>query len=302
MNNWWAQLANLEDTTREISSKSVLYGGIMILLLTAISIAFQKREELKKPLFFSIAGITVLVSLILTGSTIYLNVKSESKGPVHWHADIEFWACDTEIGLRDPYKFLSNKVGTATYHEHNDKRIHLEGVVLDKSIDASLGKFLEVVGGSLTAKSISIPVNSTTDYLEVEKTDGDKSLNGDLSEFIVANKDHALVNFTAQNSCPDSEDSELQVYVYKTSEENDKEYYQQKITDPANYIIRDEDQIPEGDCVIFEFGPIADKTNKVCKQYGVRDIARCSDFGVTDEARGICQMTEIDFYEELNDA
>ena len=62
---------------------------------------------------------------ILIGSTIYLNTNSDSGGPVHWHADIEFWACGNEIELRDPTGF-SNKIGTGTLHEHDDHRIHLD--------------------------------------------------------------------------------------------------------------------------------------------------------------------------------
>lgn len=296
-------LANLEDTTRDISTKSVFIGGLTIIVLTLLSILLQKREQFKKPLFFSIAFMTLLVTFILAGSTVYLNVKSESGGPVHWHADFEFWACETEIGLRDPSKFLSNKIGTTTYHEHDDKRIHLEGVVLEKSVDASLGKFLSVVGGDLSSTSISIPVNSETDYLETEKTDGDISQKASLAKFITKKEDHATVNLnTNTDSCPDEDESEVQVFVYKTLENDDTKYYQKKLNSPATYTIAEEDQIPTGDCVIFEYGSPKDKTDKICKQYGVRDIDGCEDFGVTPEARSICTMTQIEEPEGTEDA
>ena len=159
--------ADLEHQIASTSLRVVLISSIILGVCTLLAVLINKapkniQNKAKLPLFIIIAGTMVLSTLYMTGSTVYLNVKSESGGPVHWHSGIEFWACDSEINLRDPVGFLSNKVGSATYHEHNDKYIHLEGVVVKKSVDASLGKFMEVTGGYITNDSIGIPLSSET--------------------------------------------------------------------------------------------------------------------------------------------
>lgn len=105
----------------------------------------EKSEILKYFLFLTIVMLTLGITAYLVWTTISLNIKSVTGGPVHWHADFEIWHCGEKIDLLDPTG-LENKVGTPLFHEHNDGRIHVEGPVLDYK-DISLGKFFEVVGG-----------------------------------------------------------------------------------------------------------------------------------------------------------
>jgi len=135
------------------------YGSLIFAILILIIVLFHKRmnETAKKITYFFIVGVTSVVTIYLIATTLHLNIISETKGPVHWHADFEIWVCDKEINLIDP-KGLSNKVGVPLLHEHNDNRIHVEGVVLDKK-QASLGAFFYAVGGSLSDDGLKVPTN-----------------------------------------------------------------------------------------------------------------------------------------------
>ncbi|MBI2028027.1 MAG: hypothetical protein HYT07_00320 [Candidatus Levybacteria bacterium] len=223
-----------------ISSYSIqvtIYGSILLLILVFISLASKKlSNSLKKILFFSIVAIVISVTLFLMGSTIYLNTVSLSKGPVHYHADFEIWNCGEEIELEDP-EGLENKVGTSTLHEHNDSRIHLEGVVVD-NLSASLGNFFEELGGYITPNSLSI-----------------RTHNGPLT---------LKSNYMCQNGAI----GQLQVFVYKTQ---NGIFYQEKIDDPANYVISPHTNVPPGDCIIIEFGEFKNKTDKLCRSFKVQE-------------------------------
>ena len=144
--------------------------------------------------------------------------------------------CGNKIDLEDPTGF-SNKIGTSTLHEHNDFRIHLEGVVVEEE-DQSLGKFFHVIGGNISKDSLSAP--TTNGMLTVK--------NGDL--------------------CPDGTSGTLNVFVYRTV---NKTYVQQKVNDPASYIYAPESQVPSGDCIIIEYGPEKNSTDKLCTSYQVAE-------------------------------
>ncbi len=245
------QLADLEQQVSQLSIRSAAIGSVAIIVLVLLGALIRDRlPRLKLPIFASIATITLVVTTILISSTIFLNTNSSSKGPVHWHADFEVWVCGQQLELRDPTGVLSNKIGTSTYHEHNDKRIHLEGVVVTPR-DASLGKFFRVIGGELSDKALSVPLNENSQaYYEDNK------------------------------SCPSGtplagQNGDVQVFAYRaqngTSSAGKKLYRQEKVADPANFIIRDDAEVPPGDCIIVEFGPARERTDKKCAQYVVQD-------------------------------
>lgn len=182
-------------------------------------------------------GLIVVVVLGITGylvwETISSNIKSVTGGPVHYHADFQIWNCGEKMDLVDP-KGLDNKVGTAVFHEHNDNRIHVEGPVLDYK-DLSLGEFFRVVGGKLDRDSLTVPVSS------------------------------GMVNMESGTMCK-GVPGNLQVFVYRTE---GKTFYQEKLQDPVRYVLSPYSTIPPGDCIIFEFGPPKDKTDKICTFYEV---------------------------------
>jgi hypothetical protein len=227
----------MEQTLSAYSIYVLFLGIIFLLLFALISLKAKKiKPEGKRTLFGAIAVCVLTPTLILILTTIYLNVSSISHGPVHWHADFEIWKCGQEISLKDP-KGLSNKLGTSTLHEHNDKRIHLEGLVMDKN-DASLGNFFNVIGGELVNKKLSVPTNEGVLTLQNGMNCGNQV-------------------------------RELQVFVYKT--DKDGYFYQQKLKDPQNYIISPESNVPPADCIIIELDTPKDKTNKFCRSYKVAE-------------------------------
>ena len=149
---------------------AVLYGSVTLTVLFAIIFLFHKRmrELIKKIVYFLVAATASLVTTYLILTTLHLNIISETKGPVHWHADFEIVVCDKKIEIAHS-KGLSNEQGTDLMHSHNDNRIHVEGVLLDKK-EASLGAFFYAIGGYLSDDGLKVP----TDEGMVLIHDGDK--------------------------------------------------------------------------------------------------------------------------------
>lgn len=228
---------NLESTLSNYSLMVLGLGAFLLVVLAIISLKTKHlSHEAKKILFLSVIVATLVPTVVMAASTIYINVISSSNGPVHWHADFEVFACGQEFDLKDP-KGLSNKIGTATLHEHNDKRIHLEGVVLTPP-DASLGKFFEVTGGELTNDHVSLITNDGLKTFKTGDMCGDKSV-------------------------------DLQVFLFQT--DKDGYYTQQKLSDPAKHIIAPYSSVPSGDCVIIELDAPKDKTERICRSYAVAE-------------------------------
>ena len=291
--------ATQQDINGDVKSFSIRAIGVAALVLVvllavaAVTVKNKRYHSLKTPLFVAIASTIILPSLLLVASTVYVNVKSESNGPVHWHTDIEFWVCDQEIELRDPYEFLSNKVGTSTYHEHDDKRIHLEGVVFEKEYDASLGKFMTVTDGDITPESLVIP---TDPQIFENDTDGDKPTGNeqDVRDFVLNDIDDSKPAVFVQNgdTCGSSQEpGEVQAFLMRYDGSSET-YEQTKLESPKDYVMRDESLVPPGDCLIVEFGPSKNYTDRLCEQYGVRDAERCMEFGVPENNGDLCSLRQ----------
>ena len=111
-------------------------------------------------------------SLYLGGNTIYENIASETGGPVHWHADYQVIVCGEEKELIDP-EGITNRIGTAEIHEHNDNRIHIEGT-LKKIEEASLENYFASIGGELELNHLIYQAEDGTINVE----NGDACSNG----------------------------------------------------------------------------------------------------------------------------
>jgi len=290
-----AGTSDLEADINALSLNSIGIAAIVLVVLLGISVKVvnnKKYKVVKKPLFALIAATIILPTLLMAGSTVYLNVKSESKGPVHWHTDIEMWVCGQEIELRNPTGFLSNKIGTSTYHEHDDKRIHLEGVVVEKEYDASLEKFFDVTDGKLEADSWTVAVEE--DPIEND-LDGDKA-RGDVQTVkdFVSRGDDGLYTLSVENGndCGDGQSGEVQAFLFRYNKSNDT-YTQTKLDEPKRYLMRDESIVPPGDCVVVEFDTPKNSTDRLCQQYGVRDVDRCTEFGVSEFNPDLCNIRQI---------
>lgn len=225
----------LEETFRSYSINATLISAGLLVLLTIISMLIKhKSEALAGLLFWSIVVVVLVNTIFLAGLTLTLNSKSSTGGPVHWHADFEIWDCGVKQDIINPTG-LSNKVGTPTFHEHNDDRIHLEGVIIDPK-EIRLGRFFEVIGGSITDNQITVP----------------------LATGVMARR--------SGDMCPDGTQGELQVFLYRTV---NNVFSQQKLVGVENFILAPEPKVPPGDCLIIEFGSNKDRTEKLCNFYKV---------------------------------
>ena len=299
------------DLELQIASQAkqiVLIASILLIILVITSVLLRDRVPKLKTWLFGMISTTLLIpTLFIIVNTIRINVQSESGGPAHWHAGVEFWVCGAELELRNPTGLLSNKIGTSTYHEHDDKFIHLEGVVMRRQHDASLGKFMSVTGGYLNKAGMGIPLNSDESnwFASNDKLDGDHqyienfTLATAAGDRISHNQDGPVINLKNGEYCSsDTEESaELQTFVYTFNKANNT-YSQHKLAssgDAANYAIREESSLgPPSDCIIFEFDKPKDRTDKLCEQYGVRDKDRCIEFGVKPENKSaVCDIKEV---------
>ncbi len=176
----------------------------------------RMNNTYKKIAFACFVVLVSMTTLYLLMHTLFTNIISETKGPVHWHADFEIIICGEKQLLLESTG-ISNKVGTATLHHHNDYRIHVEGTLLSLQ-DASLGRFFESIGGVLTDTYIGIPQkNETTLYWH--------------------NGDH----------CPDGSTGTLSMYVQKGTSVT-------AVSDIDGYIISPEIYVPPGDKITIIFG------------------------------------------------
>ncbi len=137
----------------------LIVGAGMSAFFIIVSVYYRKHmgEKAKKLAFIFIAVPVVISTIYVSASTVYLNVTSATGGPVHWHADYEVWVCGERHELIDPTGF-ENRVGTPTVHEHNDNRIHIEGVLLDLE-DASLHEYFESIGGEFEDDLLTMPTH-----------------------------------------------------------------------------------------------------------------------------------------------
>jgi len=232
-----SNVAALDAIIRSNSITYTIWASVLLLILTVISAVVRKPNNFVKILLFvSMILIISANTLYLAGATIYKNERSITKGPVHWHADMEVWDCGKELDLIDPVGW-SNKIGTPILHEHNDKRIHVEGVVLTDDY-ASLGNYFKVIGGRLTQYELTYPAIDGT----IARAHGDDC-----------------------NGAPGM----VQVFVYKTEGDT---FWQEKIMNPEDYILSGDSGVPPGDCIIVEFDSmIKDKTDRMCQSYMVQE-------------------------------
>ena len=234
--------ANIASRITQLSTTFIVITSIIVIVLVSISVLYEKKvKKYKKLLFLSIIIPIILTSLFIITSTIYLNVISETKGPVHWHADFEIWDCDKKIDIIDPTG-LSNRIGTPVFHEHGDNRIHVEGVVVKKR-NVDLHSFFEVINGELTENSFSIPMNNN----------------------ILKINDEQLCN---------GKPGKLQVFVYSTvnsthGQQIDLIYKQEKIEAFTDYVLSPFMNVPPGDCIIIEFAEEKSQTDKICETYKI---------------------------------
>ncbi len=219
----------------------VITSILIIVMMCFIGLNRKFTSKHKKLIFWIVVAPVALSSLYLAGHTIYHNIFSVTKGPIHWHADFQIWNCGQQVDLIDPTG-LSNKVGSPLLHEHNDNRIHVEGTVFKMS-DISISRFFQLVGGELTPNSLEVPTNKGIVSVK----------NGDLC---------------------DGKEGEVQVFVYKVTngykaQKNGFVIQQEKVQNYPDYVLSPYSNVPPGDCIIVEFGAEKEKTEHICDTYQI---------------------------------
>ena len=233
----------LDEKLHSLQVPIITIGSIIVAFFVITSLMFPKETKKYKKLFFLAIIIPIIIStLFLAGSTIYINIISETKGPIHWHADFEIWNCNEKLDIIDPTG-LSNRVGTPVYHEHNDDRVHVEGTVVELH-DVHLSEFFNVIGGELTQTSFKLPTNN------------------------------GLLEVNNQDLC-NGQEGKLQVFVYQITNAHDTQssnfiYRQIKLDNFEDYVLSPYVNVPPGDCIIVEFSEEKDSTDKLCETYEVQ--------------------------------
>ena len=231
----------LDEYVASTSIKYTLAASAVISILVLISIFYKRKtESMKWALFILILIPIIFTTAYIAGSTIYLNLISETKGPVHWHADFEIWNCGKQVDVVDPTG-LENRVGSSTLHEHGDDRIHIEGVIVKKS-DFDLHSFFEQIGSLTATRAV---VRTDDGFAEMK--------NGDLCN---------------------GKEGKLQVFLYRVIDADETRktgfvYEQVKLEDFEEYVISPYSLVPPGDCLIIEFGGEKNETEKTCGTYEI---------------------------------
>lgn len=220
---------------KKLTIQVAVIAVMMLLALVVIAILYGEtaRDKIKKSIFVSMVLVIVLPTIFFVNATVYINLSSVTKGPVHWHADFKIIACGQEMKRPRPKGILSNKTGTNVLHEHEDRRIHIEGVVVKES-DVSLEKFFAAQGGELTATRFAIPT------------------------------DEGIIRYNNGDHCKDTGPGSWQVFLYTTDNGLAR---QQKLDDFVHYVPSHFTNVPPGDCIIFEFGPEKERTDAICDFY-----------------------------------
>lgn len=245
-------LLRLDEFIRSTSLAAAAGGLLLIAALVAAALAIKRQSEaVKVALFALIASAAILVTLYLGSTTVYLNAISSSRGPVHWHADFEIYRCGERVDLVDP-EGLSNRVGTPVLHEHGDDRIHVEGVVVRRG-HIDLHSFFEAVGGTLDEGRMAVPTGSGM----VEMRDGEMC-----------------------GGAP----GRLQAFLYRVRDPDPTAgggflIEQVKLEGYAEYVPSPFTNVPPGDCIIFEFGPEAERTGRICESIRVAAAKGAAEVG-----------------------
>lgn len=151
----------------------IIFTSILTILISALIVFNKSSLNYKKTIFLIIVIPVIGSSLYLATDTILKNLSSETKGPIHWHADYQVWGCGDRLDLVNP-RFPRNKIGTPLFHEHNDDRIHVEGTVKDLDL-INLREYFEIIGGQISPNLLIYP--TTTGLVELNSCpDGPSTL------------------------------------------------------------------------------------------------------------------------------
>lgn len=236
-------------TLATITPDLLLVGTVSaVLFLTAAIIAHRKAPHFQVPFFVGLCVVVSCTTLVLaTGAAAQL--RGSPTGPIERQAQISFWVCGQELELRDPSKWISNKIGSAEWHEHNDNIMHYQGVPHNLENDIGLGAFMEAIKGRITPFTLVVPLNEQWPL-------ANQSTNAAIEKFIAVQRDGKYASMVNGQTC-DNLPAEVQLFVV-----NDQSQF--KIMDPPHYIISSKKAGDE--CLVVEFDAPKSTTERRCKE------------------------------------
>lgn len=260
----------------------VIYVGfISTFVLAAISFYREKELTLRdKNLLMNGLLVAVLVpSLYTAGAFVHQSQTSWSGGEIHWHADYEVIVEENgeynQLDLIDPTNFcegtnhesstmcsLNDRTGSTKYHEHNDDRIHLEGIFKERK-DATLSAFFDTFGGRLTNTELVYPTN---DRIVENAEGGEQTLKILVKRGVGGNRRWCAIT---QSSSLSEED------ICRTTEG-------ELATTPSNYVISPFKRGPSLDdiFIVYDSKPVEDALQDV------REDDKYESMGITKEGEG----------------
>lgn len=206
----------------------ILMWGVLALALLTVT-AVVKEEELsergKTILMVGFLLAVLVPSVYATGAYIHGVATSWSDGEIHWHADYEVIVQNEtggyeQLDLIDPSRFceetthessymcrLSDRTGAVEFHEHDDRRIHLEGTFRDRE-DATLQAFFRTFGGDLANDYMKYPTNEQV--YEVREQ-GDRTLKIAVQRGVAAGRNWCMIgdSIGEGNTCRSEDTEEL---------------------------------------------------------------------------------------------
>lgn len=260
----------------------IIYAGFFSSIILA-GISFYREEDLTlrdKNIIMNGFLIAVLIpSFYTAGAFVHQSQTSWSGGEIHWHADFEVIVNENgeyrQLDLVDPTNFceqtehesttmcsLNDRTGSTKYHEHNDDRIHLEGI-FKKRESATLSAFFETFGGKLTNKELRYPTNDRI----VEKAEGnDKTLKILVKKGVGGNRGWCAITQASRLSEED---------ICRTSEG-------ELATTPSNYVISPYKRGPTLDniFIIYDSNPYPQVIDEV------RGNDKYQGMGITKQGEG----------------
>lgn len=268
----------------------VLFAGIGLLVVALLIARYYKLSD---GVIFSLVGISGILFSVIALSAVVSHIQADSFGPRHRHAAVEFWVCGSELQPRSKSLGLRNTSGNSLLKLASNKHIYRSGYVMNQQQSATLGKALDVMGGSIQSDTLELPLyqDSARWLMPRHRQDGDAqgSLTYEqLERYIRGSDKRPTIHLSNGERCPDGSTAHLQVFVYQDN--GDGTYYQEKLSRPDDYVLSPHSTMAP--CIIIEYGPSKVRTDKLCQHFGIRDDKRCSAFGVENFSDNLCDMTE----------
>jgi hypothetical protein len=252
-------------------SVRVLLGGIVsITFVLLLASAIHHRYHFTKRAFFTVlSGIIISATIALIAVNLRLMQLSVDGSLTSKNAYLQIIACEQEISIIPEGGVLSQSSGDASHQIYEDGRLQYIGYLTDERLEGSLGGFMQALGGSITANSISIPLSSAME----------DAVSGSilLQKFVRTNPvGEKYLDLRSGEAC-ESTPSMVSVFSYEYSPTTHSYTQKRILRSPEEYQFS-ENRFGEPACIVVIFGEPSERTTKNCNGYpDVTDIVYAED-------------------------